>query len=304
MLIKNCFSIHMAYLRMPGILSYRTNQLGEEALGVSGERLQFHTFQTILRQFAPSVILLCAILFTPASSMAKDPYLRFGIGLDRPAKTYFHDEDCRAIGGTLLYGCTPGNDDFPVKRSLGDFDNVTVLEIGMGLPIGRTRLEYLLEYRPKFDFEGQSTWNTSIQEATARNISSLASMVVGYVDFNHKSTSDEGKVVPFIGAGIGIARNKMNDFQIRFKNTTTTIPGTNKTNEAWMLTAGIGYKIDIKTTLDLAWQYTDLGSLYTGKGMGQVNSNTTGDILNTWTQLPTVARLKGHGFRLSLRIAL
>ncbi len=304
MLIKNCFSIHMAYSRMSGILSYRTNQLGEEALRVSGEQLQFHTFQKILLHFVPSMMLLCAILFAPASSMAKDPYLKFGIGLDRPSKTYFHDEDCRAIGGDLLYGCTPGNDGFPVKRSLGDFGNIPVLEIGIGLPSGSTRLEFLLEYRPKFDFEGRSTWNTSIQEATARNISSLTGMVVGYIDLNHKSASDEGKVVPFIGAGIGVTRNKMNDFQIRFKNTTTTIPGTNKTNKAWMLTTGIGYKIDNKTTLDLAWQYTDLGSLYTDKGLGRVNSNTTGDIISPLTQLPTVARLKGHGFRLSLRIAL
>lgn len=246
-----------------------------------------------------------AMIISASDTQANEHYLRFGFGLDHPESTYFHDEYCNSgPNEALLYGCTPGRDGFPVRRSVGDYRNIPVVEFGIGFPSERTRWELLIEYRPSFDFSGNSTWNTSVQVASSKNITSLAGMVAGYYDLKEVELFHDRKAVPFVGAGLGIARNRMNEFQIRFRNTTTTLPGAEKTNMAWMITAGIGFKLDEKRTLDFSWHYTDLGLLYTGRGNGRVNRNTDGDKLADLNQIPTVAELKGHGIRLSLRIKI
>ncbi len=269
-----------------------------------GPRALTHSLQFISSRIIALAALGSTLLLTVGEgTYANEPYLRFGIGLDRPTKTYFHDVDRRLRGA--LYGCAPGRDGFAVCRSVGDFRNVPVIELGVGYPRGRTRLEFMVEYRPIFSFKGNATYNYNVSQiATARNISTLSSMVVGYYDFRNDSNLDESKAVPFVGAGIGVTHNKMDDFQIRFPITTTTVPGSVKNELAWMITAGIGYKLDERKTLDLSWRYTDLGSLYTGRGNGRVNNNRTGNNVANLNQLPTVARLRGHGIRLSLRIKM
>ncbi|MDE2916727.1 MAG: hypothetical protein OXM00_05825 [Paracoccaceae bacterium] len=248
------------------------------------------------------------MIISASETRANEHYLRFGFGLDHPESTYFHDENCSAETNDyvrLLYGCNaPGNDGFPIIRSVGEFGNVPVVEFGIGYPSGKTRWELLIEYRPSFDFSGNSTWNTSVQVASSKNITSLAGMVAGYIDFKEVILFNDRKAVPFVGAGLGIARHRTNDFQIRFRTNTTTIPGAAKTNFAWMITAGLGFKLDEYQTLDLSWHYTDLGSVYTGSGIGQRHGNVEGDLRAEWYQLPTVAELKGHGIRLSLRIKI
>ena len=174
------------------------------------------------------LMLGLATLIVASDTRANEHYLRFGFGLDHPETSYFHDAYCKeGPGEQLLYGCTTGPDGFPVRRSVGNFGNVPVVEFGIGYPNGRSRWELLIEYRPSFDFSGNATYGEGDfeQVASAKNISSLAGMVAGYIDFNDGKNS---KAVPFVGAGIGIARNRMNDFQIRFRRTTTTIPGAEK----------------------------------------------------------------------------
>ena len=254
------------------------------------------------------LMLGVALIIAATDIQANEHYLRFGFGLDHPESTYFHDEYC-SISKPLLYSCEPGFDGFPVRRSVGNFGNIPVVEFGIGYPNGRSRWELLIEYRPSFSFSGNATYGDGSfeQVASAKNISSLAGMVAGYIDF-----SGNGNAVPFVGAGLGIAQNRMKEFQIRFPSTTTIVPGAKKTNLAWMITAGIGFKLDKNKTLDLAWHYTDLGLLYTGpngrnycnrpnEGLGCVYP---GQLRRHLTHIPTVAELKGHGIRLSLRIKI
>ena len=247
-----------------------------------------------------------ALIITATDTQANERYLRFGFGLDHPETSYFHDEYCNS--NHLLYGCQEGRDGIRPIRSLGEFGNVPVVQFGIGYPSDRTRWELLVEYRPSFSFSGNATYPGSFAAvASAKNISSLAGMVAGYIDL-----SDGGKAVPFVGAGLGIAQNRMKGFQIRFPSTTTIVPGAKKTNFVWMITAGIGFKLDKKQTLDLSWQYTDLGSLYTGQnGRNYCNRpnvglgcDYSGQFRSSLTHIPTVAELKGHGIRLSLRIKI
>lgn len=247
------------------------------------------------------LMLGVAMIIAASDTRADEHYLRFGFGLDHPDTSFFHDKYCNS--DHLLYGCREGRDGIRPIRSLGNFGNVPVVEFGIGYPSGRTRWELSVAYRPSSSFSGNATYRYNIDQiASAKNISSLAGMVAGYIDLNEIELLQGRKAIPFVGAGLGIARHRMNEFQIRFPNTTTIIPGAEKTNLAWMITAGLGFQLDENQTLDLSWRYTDLGSLQTGVN-GWVINNSTG-VRTNLTHIPTVAELKGHGIRLSLRIKL
>ena len=55
-----------------------------------------------------------------------------------------------------------------------------------------------------------------------------------------------------------------------FPRTTTIVPGASRSNVAWMVTAGFAVPSTGRMTLDLAWRYTDLGEIRTGRGAGGV----------------------------------
>ena len=85
-------------------------------------------------------------------------YLRGGIGFDRPGDTAFTDVDCASSAPAALYGCGRDSAGFP-RRSLGDFGTPASLELGLGYDTGSAaRLEFLVEYRPGFTFEGQANF--------------------------------------------------------------------------------------------------------------------------------------------------
>ena len=59
-----------------------------------------------------------------------------------------------------------------------------------------------------------------------------------------------------------------------------------------------------RTTLELAWRYSDLGFLQTGQGQGCVIWRDGSREPLLLDLAVTRAKLKGHGLRLSLRFAL
>ena len=88
---------------------------------------------------------------------AGDFYLRGGIGLDRPADTVFTDRDCSSSAPAALYGCGTGGDGAPY-RSRGGYGTVPALELGLGYAAAAARVEILVEYRPRFAFEGRANF--------------------------------------------------------------------------------------------------------------------------------------------------
>ena len=109
---------------------------------------------------------------------------------------------------------------------------------------------------------------------------------------------------PFIGGGIGAARVAIDETRMTFPRTTTIVPGTSRTGLTWMLTAGLRMSLGgERTTLDLAWRYTDYGVIETGEGMGRVEWRDGSREPLALDLAPTRAKLKNHGLRLSLRYA-
>ena len=166
------------------------------------------------------------------------------------------------------------------------------------------RLEVLVEYRARFAFTGRANFlSPESRQSVAADLSSFAGMLAAYIDLPGLGVLKIGPLGPFVGAGLGAVRTRIGQTRMTFPATTTIVPGANRTGFAWMVTAGAAVALGERVTVDLAWRYTDLGAVHTGRGAGRV-------IWRDGSREPlpldldeTRARLAGHGLRLSLRYA-
>ncbi len=234
-----------------------------------------------------------------AGPAAADWYLRAGIGLDHPEKTNFADRDCSSASPAALYGCGTGSDGAPY-RSVGDFGLVTPLELGLGYTLTpEVRLEVLVEYRPRFDFKGRANFlSPESRQSVAADLSSFAGMLAAYIDLPGLSVPG---LDPFVGAGLGAVRTRIGQTRMTFPKTTTIVPDAGRTGLAWMVTAGVAAALDERVTVDLAWRYTDLGTVHTGRGAGRIIWRDGNREPLPLDLAETRAKLAGHGLRLSLR---
>lgn len=255
-----------------------------------------------MNKLAASVVA-AVMLLAPRVAVTGDFYLRGGIGLDWPAKTVFTDIDCASTAPAALYGCGTGGDGARL-RSVGDFGTVPALEIGLGYTAQPARFELLVEYRPRFAFEGRANFLAPgrRQEVSAK-LSSVSGMLAGFVDLAGPGMYRAGPWAPFVGAGIGIVRTRIGRTAMTFPATTTIVPGGNRTGLAWMATAGVSVTLDERVSLDLAWRYTDLGEIRTRRGPGRVIWRDGTRKPLPLDLAPTKSRFKVQGIRLSLRYA-
>ena len=257
----------------------------------------------------PRNAILAAVAVAVSMSMltgtagAGDFYLRGGFGLDRPAGTVFTDRDCSSSAPAALYGCGTGGDGAPY-RSRGGFGTVPALELGLGYAAEPARVEILVEYRPRFGFDGRANFLApERRQSVTVDLSSVSGMLAAYVDLAGLGLPKPGPFAPFVGAGVGAVRTRIGETRMTFPATTTIVPGASRTDLAWMVTAGVAAALDERVTLDLAWRYTDLGEVRTGRGAGRVVWRDGSREPLPLDLAPTRARLAGHGVRLSLRYA-
>ena len=250
---------------------------------------------------AATLIGIAATL-VPGVGVAGDVYLRAGIGFDLPAETRFMDKDCSSVSPAALYGCGTGGDGAPL-RSLGDFGTVAGVEFGVGHILTRaTRVEVLVEYRPRFAFDGRANFLAPArQQSVSADLSSLSGMLAAYLDLPELGVPRLGRFSPFLGGGVGAVRVEIGETRMAFPKTTTIVPGARRVNLAWMLTAGVATSLGDDTTLELAWRYTDLGLVETGEGRGRVVWRDGSREPLPLDLAPTRAKLRSHGLRLSLR---
>ncbi len=233
-----------------------------------------------------------------------DFYLRAGVVLDRSEKTRFKDADCTSTSPAALYGCGNGIDNAPLS-SLGDFGTMAGFELGLGYAVAPAlRLEAVIQYRPNFSFEGRANFTqTTDQQAVSADLSSLTGMLAAYLDLPELGLPRPGPFSPFIGAGGGLSRINIDETHMAFPKTTTIVPGGQRGNFAWMLVAGFAASPREKITLDLAWRYTDHGTVETGRAKGRIVWRDGNRDPLEIDLAGTRADLRGHGLRLSLRYA-
>ncbi len=111
--------------------------------------------------------------------------------------------------------------------------------IGCNL-LGYARTEFEFSYRFKSDFKSSA--------GDVRGYSGLGNLWLEPFELG-------GGIRPYLGGGVGFARNKMSD---------TGIATPWKTRFAWQAGAGLSFKVHELLILDLGYRYKDLGEPATG----------------------------------------
>ena len=161
--------------------------------------------------------------------------------------------------------------DMPFRDQMGTAGNGKSSDLGsagvVGIGGGRyfnnnIRGEMSLNYRDGHQLDTTGTVYAGFSYKA--NLKSVSMFLSGYYDFNSIDLSGKS-LTPYLGGGIGLARNDMDDLDVRRYNSfITSIKGKNVTEFAWKLGAGANLKLTEKCSLDLNYQFVDLGKFKSG----------------------------------------
>lgn len=207
-----------------------------------------------------------------------------------------------------LYGTLSAGADFSTSASGNiysgsgfgqDFGSSAVVTLGVGAPITHNengfnvRGEFEIGWHPNFvASHTASNPANNIVLGTKTNVRAWTTMANAYADF-----ATEGAFHPYVGAGLGGAFTHLKPLNYTFNGTNGgTEPGTNKSNFAWALIAGLGYTVAPNALLDLRYKFID---------MGDVSSSGQVTLINnvTYTQPPVTSKLRAHEITIGVRYA-
>jgi opacity protein-like surface antigen len=175
--------------------------------------------------------------------------------------------------------------DMPIIDQVGLPGNVKSNDLGsggvVGIGIGRNfndniRGEMSLNYRDGHQLDTTDTIYLigDTKYSYKADLKSVSMFLSGYYDFNSINLSGKS-FTPYIGGGIGLARNDIGDINVRVGDlAATSINGKNVTEFAWKLGAGANLNLTEKCSLDLNYQFVDLGKFKSGS----LVSNTMTDM--------------------------
>jgi opacity protein-like surface antigen len=182
----------------------------------------------------------------------------------------------------------------------GGFDSAPFFGGGVGYQWNSwLRVDLTAEYRGKAKFHALDRFfNTGTTAFNTNDYTASKSEFVGLVN----AYLDLGTwwcITPFIGAGVGVAYNKIEHFR-----DTNVIAGGGgwadageKTNLAWALHAGASYKVTSNFAVDLSYRYLNLGKAETGLLVNLDPTFTSGNPLHP----VTFNNLQSHDVMLSVR---
>lgn len=225
----------------------------------------------------------------PVAAAAGGWYLRGFIGMSNQfLSDISHPDFARAQQFTFL--------------DRGGFDSAPFGGGGIGYQwSGWLRFDATVEYRGAAGFHALDRFfnpyfnggNFNTNQYTASK-SELVALVNGYLDLGTWWC-----ITPFIGAGAGVAYNRIEHF--RDVNVITAGGGWadsgTQTNFAWSLTAGGAYKVTPGLVVELAYRYLNLGNARTGL---LVNLDPTVFSGNPLAPV-TFNNLQSHDIMLSMR---
>ena len=154
--------------------------------------------------------------------------------------------------------------------SLGDVfsfeDNDLSLGTAFGFSVGKYltdnfRLEIEALRRTGYDFKGIQ--NSRFAEDVTADIQTTSLFINGFYDFQPFTIGDT-PVTPYFGGGVGISRNKMGT-AIAPSDVDVSYIGDNKINQfAYKLSAGTLFSLTEQLSLDVNYQYVNLGAFKGG----------------------------------------
>lgn len=233
---------------------------------------------------------------------ASDWYARAALGYEQSNDADFSDRDCRSQQPAALFGCVRGDDGRPIG-AYGDFGSYPRVEIAIGkrlLPWLRTDLS--VGYRFDMDYQGNANFlGVGANEPVSADLESWTGMANTFVDLAALTNTDLGRFDPYLGAGIGVAHNRLGKMTYRFpenpyRHKLSVTPDGERTNFAYRLTLGTGIRLTETLSLDLSASYTDLGQVGTDTGLMAMNHIPAGILVDE-----TEAHLRTIGASIGLR---
>lgn len=218
---------------------------------------------TLISAFAFALLCLCA---GQASAQSKGWYWRLDTGYSFASDANLKDKNPgNPVGGNYICGgaLALGACGNP-PGELNDIGEAWIAGVGVGYRFSpRLRADVTASYRSGFKLDAvDAAPSTYSADITSYNV-----MVNGYVDFPLQRTKT---VVPYVGAGVGYARNKIDDISNPnlppIPPGTSTLPGGTKSGLAWQVSFGVGIQLAPKVMLDLGYRYLDSGKIETSAG--------------------------------------
>lgn len=173
-------------------------------------------------------ILFCAVVFCMALTIStaawaeQGPYIRANVGA-----AFLTDSDITSPAGT----------------STIEFDSGLALDAALGYRFGMWRFEGEVGYQKNgIDRVSDATGST----VASGDYSSYSAMANVYADFYNRTC-----VTPFITAGIGAAKIKVDDLSVGG----TSIGTASDAVFAYQVGAGLGYAVNENLTFDLRYRY-------------------------------------------------
>jgi opacity protein-like surface antigen len=157
-----------------------------------------------------------------------------------------------------------------VNTGLG-FDSSPLFGVGVGYQWNHwLRFDVTGEYRGKANFHGIDIVTTGAGTKYTDNYTASKSEWVGLVNA-YVDLGTWWHVTPFIGAGVGFARNTISSFtdtcvivNVCTNGSVATGATASKWNFAWAAHAGVAYQVTPAFTVELAYRYIDLGDAQSG----------------------------------------
>lgn len=235
-----------------------------------------------------SAALICAaVLFSAKPVIAEGLsgfYIRGDLGGGFGDGTTFKDTNPTASDCSLCTATLPS--------SIG---NSVIFGGGIGYRVSPAfRADITLDYLPSFKASGHLA-NASYIGTAAANVDSLVGLLNGYLDFNGLKPGLFGAFDPYVSAGFGFSDNDIGAATGSLDSLPFRLSGNTETSFAWAVGAGLGYALSPRLTLDLSYQYRDLG---------EIQSGSTGTIRgSTGPVTPATADLRVHTVTVGLRYA-
>jgi opacity protein-like surface antigen len=214
-----------------------------------------------LKSFLSGLILSSAIASIASAEETNQSYMFLEAGLSKPGKA----------GKT-----------YPIKKH---FKNSPVFGIGAGYRINENlRADFSVNYRSGFKYTAGRNFK-NLDQSFNQKVKSLSGMINAYYDIGEFSNIFK----PYVGAGLGIARNKAQNFRLNFPSSSVDQYGKTKTNFAWQVGTGSLIKIDDNINLNIGYRYVDLGTVTTktnyATSLGRIGNET-----------PIKSKLTAHEF--------
>lgn len=250
------------------------------------------------------LLALPAALVSSSASAQSGIYVRGGLSVDVSRETRFKDIDCGSGAPPALFGCGTGSDGEPLG-AVGDFGIPVAVEGGVGYRLAPMfRLEGLLSYRGRSDFEGEANFlNTPGRQPVKGQVDSVTGLAVAYLDFPGFGIPVlASPLEPFVGIGVGLSHHSLGRVAYGFPglgpDATTVVSGGSSTSLSYMLTAGVAARLTPQLTLDLAYRYTDLGPVQTDADLAVITRRSGVRALDI---AGTEADFATHGVAASVR---